>query len=269
MSIKMLGAIALALATTAAADAASPLTAFTLANATYTQNFDTLANGTGTSQALPAGFQIAEMGTGAAADDRYAIGTGSSNAGGLYSFGSAGSTDRALGSLGSGTVSPNYFGGIFTNGLGTAITSLAIAYTGEQWRFASGLADSLSFQYLVGATAIDTGTWMSFSALDFIAPQTKATTEGALNGNLAANRIALAGTISGLSVAAGQSFGFRWVDLNSDGNDQGLGVDDLTLTAGTRAAAVVPEPASWAMFIGGFALIGAAMRRRSLQVSLP
>ena len=34
-----------------------------------------------------------------------------------------------------------------------------------------------------------------------------------------------------------------------------------------RFQAAVPEPASWAMFIGGFGLIGSGMRRRRLNVS--
>ncbi|MDO6413143.1 PEPxxWA-CTERM sorting domain-containing protein [Sphingomonas sp. BIUV-7] len=52
----------------------------------------------------------------------------------------------------------------------------------------------------------------------------------------------------------------------------GLNLGDYTLTAGNgdtvslhvgqAAPAAVPEPASWAMFIGGFGLIGGAMRRR-------
>lgn len=35
----------------------------------------------------------------------------------------------------------------------------------------------------------------------------------------------------------------------------------------TYAAAVVPEPASWALMIAGFGLVGAAMRRRSVRVA--
>ena len=42
----------------------------------------------------------------------------------------------------------------------------------------------------------------------------------------------------------------------------GFGFDDLTI--GTTAA--VPEPATWAMFIGGFGLIGGAMRRREKRI---
>lgn len=33
------------------------------------------------------------------------------------------------------------------------------------------------------------------------------------------------------------------------------------------SAAAVPEPATWAMFIGGFGLVGAGMRRRKVNVS--
>jgi hypothetical protein len=45
-----------------------------------------------------------------------------------------------------------------------------------------------------------------------------------------------------------------------------LGDQILRLTNSTyavSAAAAVPEPASWAMFIGGFGLVGGAMRRRA------
>ena len=35
----------------------------------------------------------------------------------------------------------------------------------------------------------------------------------------------------------------------------------------TFNAAAVPEPASWAMFIGGFGLVGSAMRRRRTSIS--
>jgi len=46
-------------------------------------------------------------------------------------------------------------------------------------------------------------------------------------------------------------------------SDVGFAFGDFYVTAGTGA---VPEPATWAMMIGGFALAGAAMRRRSAAV---
>jgi len=42
---------------------------------------------------------------------------------------------------------------------------------------------------------------------------------------------------------------------NGNVGDNALGLDDVSISA-------VPEPASWAMLIGGFGLTGAAMRRR-------
>jgi hypothetical protein len=48
---------------------------------------------------------------------------------------------------------------------------------------------------------------------------------------------------------------------NPDGQPGGTGSDIITL--GSVSTPAVPEPASWAMLIGGFGLAGAAMRRRT------
>lgn len=56
------------------------------------------------------------------------------------------------------------------------------------------------------------------------------------------------------------------VDLNVSG----LGGDPQSLTVYAKlgaGAAAVPEPASWAMMLGGFGLVGGAMRRRKAKVS--
>ncbi len=231
----------------------------------YSQNFDTLASTGATGTALPQGFQIVEAGTNA--NSSYAVGTGSSNAGGSYSFGSTGSTDRALGSLGSGTLSPIYFGGVLTNTLSSTLTSLTFAYTGEQWRLGNSTDDGLVFQYQVGAAGVTGGAWTTVNALAFAPLFTNGTSTGsALDGNLAANQRQIGATISGFSLLAGQSFGFRWFDEDSTGADQGLGVDNLTITGAATAA--VPESATWAMMIVGFGLTGAVLRRRSVRVAL-
>jgi hypothetical protein len=49
---------------------------------------------------------------------------------------------------------------------------------------------------------------------------------------------------------------FAEIDIN-DFRDQGLALDNIT-----SVGAAVPEPASWAMLITGFGLVGAATRRR-------
>lgn len=235
--------------------AASAQTALTTTS--YTQNFDTLAN-SGTSSTLPAGWIINETGT--AANGTYAAGDGSSNTGNTYSFGTGTSTDRALGSLGSGSLESTY-GVLFTNGLNTTITALNIAYVGEQWRLGNSTDDGLTFEYSTNATSLTTGTWTRVSALDFL-PAITSGTQGALNGNLAANQRNLSALISGLSIASGANFGFRWTDLNSGGNDHGLAVDNFSLTATTGATAAVPEPATWGMIILGFGAMAGAVRRR-------
>ncbi len=233
----------------------------------YTQNFNTLASTGATGSALPAGWQVSENDTNA--NTTYAVGTGSGNGGNVYSFGLAGATDRALGSLTSGSLQPAYYGALFTNALGSAIDSLTVSYTGEQWRRGDtpvGLetSDRLSFQYRLTSGSIDTGTWTTVAALAFVAPST-ATTAGALNGNAVGNRTAISATLSGLSIASGSTFAIRWVDLDANGADDGLAIDDLSVLAAPVSA--VPEPASWALMLTGFGLAGAMLRRRRTVVA--
>ncbi|QJU60459.1 PEPxxWA-CTERM sorting domain-containing protein [Sphingomonas sp. AP4-R1] len=233
-------------------------TAISLGTSPYTQNFDTLtATGTSSYTALPTGWQITENGTGAAADGRYIVGTGSNNAGGAYSFGAAGSSDRALGSLTSGTVNPIYFGAFFTNDTGATITGLSLDYTGELWRRGSNSGDALNFSYYVGTpTSLSSTGWVNFDALDFVSPGTGS---GAVDGNTVSTDIAA--IISGLSISAGSSFAIRWTDSTiSPGTNDGMAIDDLSLTAITASA--VPETGTWAMMVAGFGLLGGAMRRR-------
>jgi hypothetical protein len=49
---------------------------------------------------------------------------------------------------------------------------------------------------------------------------------------------------------------------NPNGQPGGSGTDVFTLGSVTVPAAAIPEPATWAMMIGGFGLMGAAARRR-------
>jgi hypothetical protein len=47
----------------------------------------------------------------------------------------------------------------------------------------------------------------------------------------------------------------------------GFAIDDLTFTVEPLATPAVPEPASWAMMIAGFGLVGGALRRRPVRLS--
>lgn len=214
--------MALALSAPFAAQAQVSLT-----GGTYSQNFDTLAN-SGTSSTLPAGWLMSESGTNA--NTTYTAGTGSGNAGDTYSFGAAAATDRAFGGLLSGSLTPTV-GACFTNNTGNTISSFEIAYTGEQWRYgATGRADRLDFQYSTSATSLTTGTWTDFNTLDYTAPNLGGTA-GARDGNAAANRDVLSpATVNSGSIANGATFCIRWTDFNATGADDGLAIDDFSIT---------------------------------------
>lgn len=248
------------LATVAAFGASSAHAAFVLTTPVYVQNFDTLAN-TGTSSLLPGGFEIFERGS--AANALYTAGTGSNNAGDTYSFGAAGSTDRALGGLQSGALIP-LFGIQFTNMLGRTISALNISFVGEQYRLgALGRVDRLAFEFSTTATTLGATTGFTpLTSLDFVAPTT-AGTVGALDGNAAANQRAISGTIAGLELLQGQSIFLRFVDFNATGADDGLGIDNFRAEAVTLPA--VPEPSTWIMLIAGFGFIGATLRGRRIK----
>lgn len=200
-----------------------------LTGGTYNQSFDTLAN-TGTSASLPAGWLMSE--TGANANTTYTAGNGSGNSGDSYSFGTTGSSDRALGGLFSSNLNPT-FGACFVNNTGAALDHFDIAYTGEQWRLGTaGRSDRLDFQYSLDATSLTTGTWVNVDALDFSTPTTTAV--GAKDGNAAANRTAISATVSAINITSGSTFCIRWNDFNASGADDGLAIDDFSITtAGT------------------------------------
>lgn len=198
----------------------------TTPNVAYTQDFDTLAN-SGTSSTVPTGWDFAESGTNA--NTLYTANNGASNTGDTYSYGASGSSERAFGGLQSSSLNPT-IGASFTNNTGVTITSLRIAFTGEQWRLgATGRADRLDFQLSTDATSLTSGTWSDYNNLDFASPTTSGAT-GALDGNASANRTAISYTIGGLNIANGATFWIRWIDLNVSGSDDGLAIDDFALT---------------------------------------
>jgi len=226
----------LAITTVGIAHAQTPVS---ITGTTYTQNFNSLDTTSTPSSNLPAGWSIYEKGTSAAVDQKYKAGTGSSNAGDTYSYGLSGN-DRALGSLCSSTNKPRYGVG-FTNNTGSTITSLAISYTGEQWRSGdvAAVPDSLILEYSTTATAInDTlSSWSQNYALMFNSVITNLSNT-ALDGNLPANRIAKNGTIN-VTIPNGATIFLRWDDISIAGSDDGLAIDDLNITFGT---AVVAQP---------------------------
>jgi hypothetical protein len=251
----------------------------------YSQNFDTLTTNT-TAQnwtdntatialdspqvvGLP-GWYIGTFATGAAATTNgnqvIRAGTGSLNTGSYYSFGSLGSSDRALGTLPSDGITSAGAGALrlgarFVNNTGQNIGGFTFSYDGEQWRNAgiTNINNQFTVSYAVFAPGLATlanSTYTALAAANFntIFDGTGTATGVALDGNLAANRIAgLGDTVTGLSVAPGDEIWIRWSDANSTSADISIGIDDFSITF------EVPEPSSLALLALGVAAI---VRRR-------
>lgn len=215
--------------------AASAQIAITGSSLTYSQDFDMLSMDTSEkSDLLPAGWVLAESGTGSANDGKYKVGNGSTNNGDTYSFGANGSSDRALGSIASGSLKP-IFGASFINNTGGDITGFTISYSGEQWRLGrdSIHRDSLIFQYSTTAAGVGdagtTDTWVTDTSL-MLNSIIISGTVGMLDGNAPSNSVFKTGTVTfSTPVADGATFVIRWKDWDIKGADDGLAIDDLTI----------------------------------------
>ena len=221
----------------------------------HTEDFDGLA-GTGTSSALPPGWEISTA--------IYTAGNGGSATNGIYSFrnvtGVTPQADRALGSV-NGAVTPLRFGASFVNNTGATVGRLDIQYIGEQWRRGGTGLDSLLFEYSVDllTTSILTGSWTSAPALDFDSIQNTGSATR-LNANLTENRDFIGGQITGLSIAPGATVWIRYSDPAGTAN-HGLGVDNFQITP-LPADANIPEPPTVALLaLGGLAAVMFGLRR--------
>jgi hypothetical protein len=293
--MKKLTALAIAIGMAVAhTHPASAAIMFSSVGSTYTQNFDSLPNSpTNTSLgSSPTGWKdddaappsgnfsivgwylhhpIDQTEGGFNGNQRMRLGTGSANTGAFWSFGSAGSTERALGMVSSNTMSDagveSYYGAALVNNTGQHLASFTLSYNGEQWRdggAATPNAQSITFDWSTTATSIDdSDEFTDAAALDFTSP-TFANTGGggALDGNdaslpLPINKTAIGPvTVSGINWRPGRTLWIRWSDVNNAGNDHGLAIDDIVF----RAA--VPEPASFSfVLLATVALVGARRMR--------
>ncbi len=240
-------------ADTVFSDAISPAISLASACGTYAQTFDSLVNA-GASSTTPLGWGLAESGNNA--NTTYTASTGGNTAGDTYSYGAAGvnpGTDRAFGTLLSGSLTP-VMGAAFLNNTGAEITALKISCVGEQWRLGTaGRADRLDFQINPNAATLTAAGFVDVNSLDFTTPLTSGNA-GARDGNATAHRTWISAAITGLSIPNGQAFAIRWVDQDATGADDGLAIDDFTLTA--LAGGIAAQPVDLAACPGGSAAFG-------------
>lgn len=253
--------------------AAGAQAALSFTGVTYTQNFDSLLN-TGTANpwaadsTLPGWFARRALPTAPAEWAAYRSDNGAT--GSIYSFGSTGSTERAFGSVSSGTPGTINFALVLQNNTADVMTSFDLSFVGEQWRMGGntattipGLAQSLTFDFKTVATfavaevdSVATG-YTALPALDFASPQfttsLAATSAVVLDGNLPANQASLSASSVAVVWNPGEFLILRWTDINSVNNDHSLAIDNLTFNA---------APAPGAIALLGIAGLVAGRRKR-------
>lgn len=151
--------------------------------------------------------------------------TGSPATGGTYNWGSS-ATERAVGAMTSGGfASPNNIMAFFRNTNATDnITQLTIDYNAERYRINTA-SSSIQFFY-----SLNGSTWISVTAGDIAAASFPT---GASSYTMATPLVVSKTgiTISSLSIAPNSDFYLRW-NINTTGsNSQGIGIDDVSVTA--------------------------------------
>jgi hypothetical protein len=270
---------------------------------TYTQNFNSLPDGSSTTNTsietlytngweddttTVAGDHVSITGwylwhpkspsteNGTNGHQRMRFGSGNSGTGAFYNFGTNGDADRALGQTPSTTLAGDgdsmRIGLRLTNNTGQDLRSFNITYDGEQYRDGTGATSSaISFSYvfdskLDGTTTTwhDAGTNAAFvNAATFNAPVSAA------NGGT--SDATVLGNTNGLVQDISASVTFPNGGVWANGTDLWLrwsqielaGNDDGLAIDNVRFSADVPEPASIGLLGAGSLLLLSRRRRRT------
>lgn len=184
---------------------------------TYTQDF-TGFNGLAGGQ--PAGWTLTSAQYRGTGNGNSTSSTGSpANSGGVWGLGI--SPDFSLGALCSGSASTVTFQVSFVNNTAGTISSLNVAYDFEQWRWAGGNNNGFTVTQTGLGTAVVSGLSQASSST------------GGTNGVVSTTHKSI--SLTGLSVAPGASFSFKWSISDGSGSDNAVAVDNFSITADGNA----------------------------------
>lgn len=214
-----------------------------------TENFDAMA-ASGTAS-LPSNWKMSPAGaaapTWAAAGNFTAVNqqasSGAPATGARYNWGTS-ATERALGVMTSGGyASPNSIMAFYQNSNASAITDITISYDLERYRINTAAA-SVQFYY-----SLDGSTWTAVAAGN-IAAASLPTGASAYNFTPGLTINVAAFTITGLSITNGSNIYLRWNLNTTGGNSQGIGIDNVSVTAafGVASPTITASPSSLSSF---------------------
>ncbi|HEY0111360.1 MAG TPA: Ig-like domain-containing protein [Fibrella sp.] len=200
-------------------------------------------NGMGTGTTLPTGWRVNTVAgagttalsysTGTTSSLTQAANSGTPTNGGSYNWGTTAGTDRAVGFMTlAGFASPNAVLVNYRNTTGSTITSVTLSYKLERYRtntdaFTGALYSSTTGA--LGSWTAQTGGDVSVAVFPAGASAYNFATPGTLYKTV---------TITGLNIANNGDLYFMWVFGSGSTAGQGIGLDDVTLMAGTGVANV-------------------------------
>jgi uncharacterized repeat protein (TIGR02543 family) len=228
---------------------------------TYTQDFQSMTDGTGSSVAGGQMYQVSGLSGGGSVIGWYIYGagwttaatkwiattTGTSTTGGFYPMKDAvtPTTGRALGSQGSGTAT-GFYGVVIKNTSGATITSINISFDGVMNRNPSTTANPCNVTYRISSTDVVTGsastadgtfnnaagTWSTFSTdLSFTTPSTGTGAPGTAGAISPLFKIATKSVSSQTVNWPNNSFLYiRFSETDDAGADATLGIDNFSIS---------------------------------------
>ena len=158
--------------------------------------------------------------------------TGSPTAGGRYNWGNGTTiSDRAIGFMTSGSyANPNSIMAHYQNTSGVQINDLVIAFDYERYRINTA-ACSITF-----FTSTDGFSWTARTAGDSGAFATGVSAYNYTTGTIVNRSF----TLTGINIANNGNLYLRWNFNTTGGNSQGVGLDNVSLTATLASSMVAP-----------------------------
>lgn len=141
----------------------------------------------------------------------------------------------------------------YSNDTGSVIDSLTLSFDINRYRLNTNAATVSLF------TSLDGTTWTAQTGGNVSLTSGANSYDFSLSGSSFTSVFSQSVTLTSLNIANAGNLYVRWSFSTGSANSQGLGLDNVSLTA-------IPEPATYAALLGVAALVGVAVYRRRAKV---